>query len=75
MNGMNQEAMIDAAMQNMQKGLLQAASEEEKKLDAQLAQIENLDEDDFEALRQKRKIMLQKKMRQEADWRQLGHGV
>jgi thiol-disulfide isomerase/thioredoxin len=32
------------------------------------------DEDSFEALRQKRKLMLQKKMRQEQDWRQLGHG-
>jgi hypothetical protein len=33
-----------------------------------------MDEDDFEALRQKRKLELQKKMRQEQDWRQLGHG-
>jgi hypothetical protein len=33
-----------------------------------------LDEDDFEALRQKRKLLLQKKMKQEQDWRQLGHG-
>jgi thiol-disulfide isomerase/thioredoxin len=33
-----------------------------------------LDEDDFEALRQKRKIMLQKKMKMEQDWKQLGHG-
>lgn len=72
---MNQEAMIDAAMQNMQRGLLQAAAEEEKKLDAQLQGMENLDEDDFETLRQKRKLMLQKQMRQEADWKQLGHGV
>ena len=33
-----------------------------------------LDEDDFESLRQRRKLQLQKKMRQEQDWRQLGHG-
>lgn len=33
-----------------------------------------LDEDTFEALRQKRKLNLQKKMRQEQDWKQLGHG-
>jgi hypothetical protein len=32
------------------------------------------DEDDFEALRQKRKLMLQKQFRQDQDWRQLGHG-
>ena len=69
------DQMIDAAMANMQRGLLQAAAEEEQRVDAQLAAFENLDEDDFETLRQKRRLMLQKKMRQEADWKQLGHGV
>jgi hypothetical protein len=34
----------------------------------------NIDEDDFEALRQKRRLNLQKKMKQEQDWKQLGHG-
>jgi len=33
-----------------------------------------LDEDDFEALRQKRRLMLQKKMKLEQDWKQMGHG-
>lgn len=33
-----------------------------------------VDEDDFEALRQKRRQNLQKKMKQEQDWKQLGHG-
>ena len=33
------------------------------------------DEDDFEMLRQKRRLNLQKQMRLEQDWRQLGHGV
>ncbi len=33
------------------------------------------DEDDFEALRQKRRQALLKQTRQEQDWRQLGHGV
>lgn len=74
MAGMMNEMAIDRAMENMQNGLLQAAAQEEAKLDAQMKAMENLDEDDFEALRQKRKIMLQKKMKQEADWRQLGHG-
>lgn len=71
---MEQQMMIDRAMENMTHGLLQAAAQEEAKLDAQMKDMENLDEDDFEMLRQKRKIMLQKKMKQEADWRQLGHG-
>jgi len=33
------------------------------------------DEDDFEALRQRRRLNLQKQVRQEQDWRQLGHGM
>ena len=37
--------------------------------------MENLDEDTFEALRQRRRLELQKKMRSEQDLRQLGHGV
>lgn len=32
------------------------------------------DEDDFESLRQKRMLDLQRQVRQEQDWRQLGHG-
>jgi saccharopine dehydrogenase-like NADP-dependent oxidoreductase len=47
---------------------------QERKLDAQIREMENLDEDDFEALRQKRRLQLQQKMRQEQDWLQLGHG-
>ena len=61
-------------MEKVGDSILASALQEEKRLDAQLASIENLDEDDFEALRQKRKIELQKKLRQEQDWKQLGHG-
>ncbi len=32
-------------------------------------------EDEFEALRQRRKLQLQKQARQEQDWKQLGHGT
>lgn len=55
-------------------GLLEQAKKEEQKLDAQLKSLEELDEDDYEVLRQKRMLALQKKARQEQDWRQLGHG-
>ena len=68
---MDQHAFM---MEKVGDGILQAAYAEERALDAQLAKMENLDEDTFEALRQKRKIDLQKKMRTEQDWRQLGHG-
>jgi len=66
-----QHAMM---MEKVGEGILHQAMLEEKRLDAQLASLENLDEDDFEALRQKRRLDLQKKRRQEQDWRQLGHG-
>jgi hypothetical protein len=56
-------------------GLLHVAEQREKAIDEELKKLENLDEDDFEALRQKRRINLQKQMRQDQDWRQLGHGV
>ncbi|CAE7726045.1 unnamed protein product, partial [Symbiodinium microadriaticum] len=46
----------------------------EKKLDQQIKDIENLDEDDFEALRERRRVALQQRIRQEQDWKQLGHG-
>jgi len=58
----------------VEQGLLRVAQAQEAALDAQLAKMENLGEDDFEALRQKRKLDLQKQMRQEQDWKQLGHG-
>ena len=49
--------------------------QEEAALDAKLKSMENLDEDTFEALRQRRRLELQKKVRTEQDLRQLGHGI
>ena len=62
-------------MERVGEGILAVAEQEEKKLDKQLKDIENLDEDDFEALRQRRRAQLQQKLRKEQDWKQLGHGV
>lgn len=56
------------------EGILQHAQAEEQQLDAQLAALENMGEDDFELLRQKRRLEMQKQARKEQDWRQLGHG-
>ena len=61
-------------IERVNEGMLRAAQAQEAALDAQLAKMDHLGEDDFEALRQKRKLDLQKQMRQEQDWRQLGHG-
>mmetsp|Transcript_8507 Transcript_8507/g.12700 ORF Transcript_8507/g.12700 Transcript_8507/m.12700 type:complete len:225 (-) Transcript_8507:101-775(-) len=61
-------------MERVGDGILAVAEMEEKKLDAQIKGLEQMDEDDFEALRQRRRQQLQQKMRQEQDWKQLGHG-
>lgn len=62
--------MVEQAME----GVLGKALEEEKALDAKLKKMEEMTEDDFEALRQKRKKMLQKKVQQEQIWAHNGHG-
>lgn len=56
------------------EGLLEQTKLEEAKLDEEIKKLEHMDEDDYEVLRQKRLLALQKKARQEQDWRQLGHG-
>lgn len=63
-----------ALMERVGEGILAVAEMEERRIDEQLKKIEKLDDDDFEVLRQKRHLMLQKKARQEQDWAQLGHG-
>lgn len=68
------EAHQKMLMEKVGAGILEVAAAEERKLDEQLRSIENMDEDDFEALRQRRRLLLQRQMRQEQDWRQLGHG-
>lgn len=68
-------AYQEKMLERVGDGILQAALVEESKLDAQLRKIEDLDEDDFEALRQKRRLDMQKVARQKQDWVQLGHGV
>jgi len=69
------EARQAQLIEKVEQGILQVAAEKEKLLDEKLKKIEELDEDDFEALRQKRRQQLQKQVRQEQDWKQLGHGV
>lgn len=74
MSGFGLDARTEAVVEQIGAGILAQAQMEEKKLDAQLKKLEEMGEDDFEALRQKRKLVLAKKMRQEQDWKQLGHG-
>jgi hypothetical protein len=63
------------AMEMVGESLLASALAEERELDAKLAAMDNVDEDTFEALRQKRKLQMQKQLRKDADMRQLGHGT
>lgn len=61
-------------MEQVDKAMLAITLEQEKALDKKMNQEANLDEDDFEYIRQKRKLQLQKVARQRQDWLQLGHG-
>jgi len=67
-------AQTQALIERVNEGILEVAQQEERALDEKLKALENLDEDDFEMLRQRRRMELQKKARQEQDWKQLGHG-
>jgi thiol-disulfide isomerase/thioredoxin len=62
-------------IESVESGILQVAENEERRLDEKIRAIEEMDEDDFEALREKRRQALSRQMRQEQDWKQLGHGV
>lgn len=49
--------------------------QEEERIDAQIKKLEEMDEDDFEVLRQKRLEKLKRQEQQKAEWRLLGHGM
>jgi len=65
---------LEMALAQATEGILMHAQEDEKKMQEDIEKLEKLDEDDFEALRQKRKLLLVKKMNKEQMWKQLGHG-
>jgi len=46
--------------QQYEGALLKALGEKEKKMDEQMVKLEAMDEDDFEKLREKRKVQMQK---------------
>lgn len=54
---------------------LQHAQMLEKKLDQEIAKIDNMGEEDFAELRRKRLEALKKKQEMMSTWRQQGHGV
>lgn len=67
----DQEEMIRQVITNE---VMKTAKAEEERVDAKIRAIDNLEEDDFEKLREKRKQRLIKMSQQRAKWKTLGHG-
>jgi hypothetical protein len=54
--------------------LVQAAKVVEEKLDAEINKLENMDEDEMEALKTKRMAALKKQQAKRQEWLAQGHG-
>ncbi len=54
--------------------LVQAAKVVEEKLDAEINKLENMDEDEMEALKAKRMAALKKQQAKKQEWLAQGHG-
>jgi hypothetical protein len=64
----------EAVLQVLQSTMLAHAKAEEERIDAQVQAIDNMGEDDFEKLREKRRQQLKKAHEQKLVWKSLGHG-
>lgn len=60
--------------QVLQQTLVSAASQLEQQLDQQINQLDNLDVDDLQVLRNKRLAELKERNKQKQDWLSSGHG-
>lgn len=58
----------------VEQTLLQATKIIEQQVDAELARLDNMDEDDFEVLRLRRMEALKKQQQQKQEWLSNGHG-
>ena len=68
---MDMEAMIQAQMEHH---MLNVAQTVEAELDAKIKQMDDMDEDDLERIRERRMMQMRKINDQKAVWRQMGHG-
>ncbi|CAM9199329.1 unnamed protein product, partial [Chrysoparadoxa australica] len=66
--------MEQIAQQIAGQAILDHAKETEKRLDEKLAQLDALGEDDFEKLRERRKLQMQKRHHEKQKWLANGHG-
>lgn len=60
--------------QILQQTLVSAASQLEQQLDSQINQLDNLDSDDLQALRNQRLNQLKELNKKKQDWLNAGHG-
>eukprot|EP00612_Vaucheria_litorea_P002185 CAMPEP_0171455464 /NCGR_PEP_ID=MMETSP0945-20130129/2349_1 /TAXON_ID=109269 /ORGANISM="Vaucheria litorea, Strain CCMP2940" /LENGTH=232 /DNA_ID=CAMNT_0011980711 /DNA_START=41 /DNA_END=739 /DNA_ORIENTATION=- len=72
---MDSESIEAVVSEVANKAIIDHAKETERKLDEQLTKLENMEEDDFEVLREKRKLKLMKQQIQTQEWRANGHGT
>lgn len=67
--------MAGQAVQNaISDHLVQATQIVEQQVDAEINKLENMDEEDFDVLRQKRMQQLKKAQKQKQEWLAIGHG-
>lgn len=64
----------EAVLQVLEHAVMSQAKAQEEALDREIAAIDNLEEDDFEKLRERRKQALIKQHEKKQLWRNLGHG-
>ncbi|KAK7096779.1 thioredoxin domain-containing protein 9-like [Littorina saxatilis] len=62
------------ASNQLQNQLLAATQMIEQQVDAEIAKLENMEEDDFDALRRRRMEGLKKQQQQKQEWLNNGHG-
>lgn len=71
----SQQRAMEAAMKEMaSEQILEGIKQQEKQLDEAIQKLDNMEEDDFEKLREKRLQQMKKKAEQRHTWKLLGHG-
>lgn len=60
--------------QQMEQQVLEAARVAEDQIDAEIARLEKMDDDDLEGIRQRRLAQMKKAEEKKKEWLQLGHG-
>ena len=70
----NQMAMEEMMKEVASQQILQAVKMQEEALDQKLKEMDNMDEDDYEVIRQKRLAQMKKQAEKKREWLSNGHG-